>query len=171
MRRLMPWLTALIIVALDRVTKLLVMQNIEPLRPDQWIDVLPGLTITHVRNRGIAFSLFSEGGPVSRIILHLVIGVAVVMIAWMLVIHARRGRIPALAFGLILGGAIGNLLDRIFYGFVVDFIHVWVRIGERIHSWPDFNVADSAITTGACLLVLYELLSYRQKAKHAPDSD
>lgn len=171
LRWLLPWLTAFVIVVLDRITKLLVMKNIEYLNPETWIELCPGLTLTHVRNRGIAFSLFSEGGPVSRVILHLVIGLAVVMITWMLVSHAKRGRLPAMAFGLILGGAVGNLLDRIYHGWVIDFIHVWVRLGDRVHSWPDFNIADSAITTGACLLILYELISYRQKAEHASDSD
>lgn len=162
MLRFVPWLTAALVVILDRATKLLIIRSIEPHDVSSWIEVMPGLTLTHVRNPGIAFSLFSDGGPLTRILLHLVIGVAVVLIAWMLVSHSRRGLVPALAFGLILGGAVGNLLDRIIFGWVVDFLHVWVRIGERIYTWPDFNVADSAISVGACLLILFELIDYRR---------
>ncbi len=162
--RLLPWLTALVIVVLDRITKMLIMEHIEPLNPSSWIEVMPGLTLTHIRNRGIAFSLFSDGGPWSRVVLHLVIGIAVVVIAWMLVSHSKRGKVPALAFGLILGGAFGNLLDRIFHGWVVDFIHVWVHLGDKTYAWPDFNVADSAITTGACLLILFELIDHRSSS-------
>jgi signal peptidase II len=154
MRAWMPWLTAIVIVAADRLTKAAIMANLvhgarEP--------VFPGLTLTHVRNPGIAFSLFAEGGPLSRVLLHLVILTAVVVIAWMVVRHGRHHLLSGVAFGLILGGAVGNLIDRVLYGWVVDFIHVWVRVGERVWSWPDFNVADASITTGAILLVIMEL--------------
>jgi signal peptidase II len=171
MRRLLPWFTVVLIVALDRVTKILVMKHIEPMRPDTWINLFPGLTITHIRNSGIAFGLFSDAGPIPRMILHMVIGVAVVTIAWIMVKQSRRGKLTAMAFWLILGGAIGNLLDRIIYGWVVDFIHVWVQIGDKIWSWFDFNIADSAITTGACLLILHELISIRGKEEDASGSD
>jgi signal peptidase II len=168
MRSLLPWLTAAVIVLLDRVSKLAIMRHLEPMDPSSWIEVFPGLTITHVRNRGIAFSLFSDGGPLSRVLLHALIGVAVVVIAWMLVNHSKRGRLPAIAFGLILGGAVGNLLDRVMYGWVVDFVHVWLRLGTTTHAWPDFNVADSAITVGAVTLIAYEILVGR-KEDDAPD--
>jgi signal peptidase II len=169
MRRAVPWLIAGVIVLADRLTKLAVMRHIDYLDRGDWIEVFPGLTLTHVRNSGIAFSLFSDSGPLARIALHTVIGVAVVLIAWMLVHQSRRGVLPSLAFGLVLGGAVGNLVDRVLWGWVVDFIHVWVRLGDRTFAWPDFNVADSAITVGVTLLVLFEILTMR--GREAADQD
>jgi signal peptidase II len=168
MRTLIPWCTAIAIVIADRLTKLLVIREIPV---GGWRSVAPGVALTHVHNRGIAFSLFSEGGWLSRIILHGVILTAVVLIAWMLFRHGQRQPMAGLAFGLILGGAVGNLIDRVMYGWVVDFIHLWVRIGDRSWAWPDFNVADSAITVGAGLLILNELLIQRHSTDDASDSD
>lgn len=173
MRRSLPWVTAALVVALDRVTKLAVQSQLEV---GALVPVFPGLSISHVHNRGIAFSLFADGGPLSRIVLHMVILTAVALITWMLVRQSHEGMLPAFAFGAILGGAVGNLVDRVMHGWVVDFIHVWARIGERSWSFPDFNVADSSITIGAGLLILWELLSHRQAeapptSDHAPDPD
>jgi signal peptidase II len=155
MRKALPWLTAVVVVFLDRVTKMLVMDRLDV---GSWIPVFPGLSLTHVHNTGIAFSLFSEGGWFSRVVLHGIILTAVVLIGWMARHHGHHHMMAGFAFGLILGGAVGNLIDRILYGWVVDFIHVWVRIGDRTWAWPDFNIADSAITVGAILLILNELL-------------
>ena len=102
--------------------------------------------------------------------LHLVIFTSVVIIAAMLVRHAHNNRLAGVAFGLILGGALGNLIDRILYGWVVDFIHVWARIGGRTLSWPDFNVADAAISCGAVLLIISEIVNARGKEDDAPDT-
>jgi signal peptidase II len=167
-RPVIPLLTALVIVIADRVTKMLVLER---LQVGSWVPVAPGISLTHVHNRGIAFSLFSEGGALSRVLLHGVILTAVVLIAWMVFRHGGRQLTAGLAFGLILGGAIGNLIDRILYGWVIDFIHLWVRIGDRTWSWPDFNVADSAITLGAGLLILSELRSPRPEIEDAPGTD
>lgn len=173
MRRLLPWLTAALVIGLDRVSKLAVQRHIEV---GTLVPIVPGLDLSHVHNRGIAFSLFADGGPLSRIILHMVILTAVALITWMLVRQSHEGFVPAVAFGAILGGAVGNLVDRVVHGWVVDFIHVSARVGEQRWSFPDFNVADSSITVGACLLILWELRSHRQDAAplmsdHAPDSD
>ncbi len=168
MRGTLAWLVAVLIVALDRVTKGLVLDRLEP---GAWVDVLPGFALTHVHNRGIAFSLFDQGGPLSRLGLHAVIVGAVVVIAWMLVRHGHRRISAALGFGLILGGAVGNLIDRVLYGWVVDFIHLWVRVGGRHWSWPDFNVADSAITVGAALLIIAELRLHRETPDTADAPD
>jgi len=167
MRSVLPWITALVIVIADRVTKNLLMDRLEP---GGWVEVLPGFAVTHVHNPGIAFSLFADGGPLTRVILHLVIFTSVVIIAAMLVRHAHGSRLAGVAFGLILGGAVGNLIDRVLYGWVIDFVHLWLSIGGRSWSWPDFNVADAAITVGAILLILNEFLVDRHEPKHAPDS-
>jgi signal peptidase II len=154
MRSLAPWLTALVVLIADRVTKAAVMEHIAH---GEWREVFPGFSLSHVRNSGIAFSLFADGGPLTRLVLHLVILTAVVIIAWMVVRHGHHRPMAGLAFGLILGGAVGNLMDRVLWGWVVDFVHIWVRVGGRIWAWPDFNVADSAITIGAILLIISEL--------------
>lgn len=166
MRRWVPWLTAMFVVIADRLSKMAVIRNLEY---GEWTAVCPGLSITHVRNPGIAFSLFADGGPLTRILLHLVILTAVVVIAWMVVRHGQNRILPGIAFGLVLGGAVGNLVDRVIYGWVLDFIHVWVRFGGRTWSWPDFNLADSAITVGAGLLIIIEFI--RQEPEDAPDPD
>jgi len=168
MRSALPWLTALVIVVLDRITKSMLMSRLEP---GGWIEVLPGIALTHVHNPGIAFSLFADGGPFTRVILHLVIFTSVVIIAAMLVRHAHGAPLASAAFGLILGGAVGNLIDRVLYGWVVDFVHVWARFGGRSWSWPDFNVADASITCGAVLLIISEFRSARGKEDDAPDPD
>jgi signal peptidase II len=173
-KRFLPWMTALAILVLDRWTKALVLENL-PFSPFTDVKLLPGLSLTHVHNSGIAFSLFANGGPLSKVLLHAVILTSVVVIAWILVRHSGERVVTSLSFGLILGGAVGNLIDRMLYGWVVDFIHVWITIDGRIHSWPDFNVADSAISVGAVLLVIAELTgrpkTSEEKADDAPDSD
>lgn len=166
MRALLPWLTATVIVVFDRITKMAVLDR---LAPGSWVEVVPGFALTHVHNPGIAFSLFSSGGPLTRVILHLVIFTSVVIIAAMVVRHAHGSRLAGLAFGLILGGAVGNLIDRVLYGWVIDFVHLWARIGGRTLAWPDFNVADAAISCGAVLLIVSELCGGRRR-DDAPDA-
>ncbi len=167
-RPLVPWLCAVLVLAADRLTKLLVIRHIEV---GELIPISPGLSLSYVRNRGIAFSLLAESGWLSRVALHAVIVGAVVIIGWLLVRHGHRGLLAGASLGLILGGAVGNLVDRVLYGWVVDFIHVWIRLGDSVHSWPDFNVADSAITTGALLLILGELRPRGSRDIGAPGAD
>lgn len=168
MRGALPWITAALVVVADRVTKGFLLARLDP---GAWVEVMPGLALTHVHNRGIAFSLFSGGGAFTRVLLHLVIFTSVVIIAAMVVRHAHHSRLAGFAFGLILGGAVGNLIDRVLYGWVIDFVHLWARIGGRTVSWPDFNVADASISVGAVLLIFNELRSSRREAVDAPDSD
>jgi len=165
-------MTAILILVLDRWSKGLVLEHL-PFSPFTEVNLLPGLSLTHVHNTGIAFSLFADGGPLSKVLLHAVILTSVVVIAWILVRHSGERITTSLAFGLVLGGAVGNLIDRMLYGWVIDFIHVWVNINARIHAWPDFNVADSAISVGAVLLVIAELTAKKPEDEDtdAPDSD
>ncbi|MCP4897662.1 MAG: signal peptidase II [bacterium] len=163
-------LIVLLVIVLDRVTKRMIIAKFSV---GEWYDVFPGLSLTRVHNRGIAFSLFNDGGPLTRIILHLVIVVAILVITYLMVRQSSHTVLSVLAFGLVLGGAIGNLVDRVVYGHVVDFINVWIRLGGNIHSWPNFNVADSAISCGAGLLILHELRSgvAERRRSNAPDAD
>ena len=168
MRGFVPWVTAILVILADRVTKSLIMARLEP---GGWIEVMPGFALTHIHNRGIAFSLFAGGGPLTRVVLHLVIFTSVVIIAAMVVRHGHHSRLAGLAFGLILGGAVGNLIDRVLYGSVIDFVHLWTKIGGRVWAWPDFNVADASITIGAVLLIANEFRVHRSERDDASDSD
>ncbi|HEX8813856.1 MAG TPA: signal peptidase II [Terracidiphilus sp.] len=159
----LPWLlliSALIYLA-DQLTKKLVAAHI-PIGGA--IPVIPGvLRITHWTNEGAAFSLFADSASPHAVRWGLV-GFTILATLAVLVALIRLGnRISAatVALALILGGALGNLHDRILTGSVVDFIEVHI-----IHyHWPDFNVADSAVVTGACLLLLDSLLPKRSDQK------
>lgn len=121
------------------------------------LPVIPGLFyITYVRNPGAAFSLFATTPePFRRVFFVGVTLVAIALIVSFFRKLAPGDRLSALALGLVLGGAAGNLLDRLRMGEVVDFLHFRLWAG---YSWPDFNVADSCIVIGVALLII-ELLA------------
>jgi len=149
--RRLPWLLALsaLIILADRITKTWVEQHI---RLGGAIPVIPRvLRITHWTNEGAAFSLFAESASPN-------------LVRWVLVALVRLGdrfTLTTVALSLILAGALGNAHDRIVYGSVVDFIEVHIFS----YHWPDFNVADSSVVTGACLLLLDSLLPKKQEAE------
>jgi signal peptidase II len=147
------WLSALII-AVDQLTKALIERSLSLY---QSVPVLPVLEITRLHNTGAAFSfLADETGWQRWLFTGLAIVVSVVLIWWLRRID-RSSRILASAVALILGGALGNVIDRLRLGHVIDFVHAhW---GE--HYFPAFNVADSAITIGAVLLLLDAWLEAR----------
>lgn len=158
----MRWLMLLIatlVVVLDRVTKLWIVAHI---LPGHGIVVIPKVfRLTHVLNTGAAFSMF-EGSASPILVRNLLIGFSIIAVIVVLVLIWKMGRTVSLmsvALALILGGAIGNLYDRIRYLHVVDFLEVHI-----VHyHWPDFNVADSAIVVGACLLLLEMLRPQRSE--------
>ena len=138
------------VVVLDRVTKLIVSQQL----PDgQAHTVIPGVfRITDVHNTGAAFSMFAESTSPAAI-RNVLIAFSVFAVLLIFAMLWRAGRdvtVSSVALALILGGAFGNLYDRVRYHYVVDFLEV--RIYH--YHWPDFNVADSCIVIGACLLLL-----------------
>lgn len=141
-------------LSLDLITKLIVDHN---LTYADRIPIIEGFFyLTHVRNPGAAFGLFADGDNSLR--LTFFIGISVVAIGIILSFFRKLApgdRLSALALGSILGGALGNLIDRVRYGEVVDFLHFELWKG---YSWPDFNLADSCIVVGVALLVL-ELLA------------
>jgi signal peptidase II len=147
------WFTALVI-ALDQITK----ETIEhSLGLYQSIVVLPLLAITRLHNTGAAFSFLAGADGWQRwLFTALAIVVSVALVLWLKRIDSEA-RTLACAVALVLGGALGNVIDRLRLGYVIDFIHVhW---GE--HYFPAFNVADSAITIGAALLLLDAWLEAR----------
>ncbi len=137
------------VVALDRWSKLEVAERLPLYSSTTVIDGL--FNIVHTRNTGIAFSLFADAAPLVRnVVLPAVSLAAVALIVYLFAKSAGADRVSALALTLVLAGAAGNLYDRFAYGYVVDFLDVY--IGER--HWPAFNVADSAISIGAVLLLI-----------------
>jgi signal peptidase II len=143
-------------VVADQVTKRAIEHR---LALDEAHHVLPGLTITHVRNSGIAFGIF----PGRLAIVSILTAAAVV---WMLVHFARSGSRHVLfpvALGLLVGGSVSNLADRIRQGHVTDFIH--------ITHWPTFNLADSFIVIGVALLALGLIRVEHSKAQAPVDPD
>ena len=161
--RRLPWLlliSACIIFA-DHITKTWVAARI-PLGGA--IPVVPNfLRITHWLNEGAAFSLFADSASPSTV-RWVLIGFSLVASLVVLVAMVRLGSqftITTVALALIFAGALGNVHDRIVYGSVVDFIEVHIFS----YHWPDFNVADSAIVTGACLLLLDSLLPRKSETQ------
>jgi signal peptidase II len=158
--RKLPWLlliSALIIIA-DRFTKTIVSSRIAM---GDAITIIPGfLRITHWLNEGAAFSLFADSASPNAVRWGLIAFSAIAAIAVLIALIRLGSRInlTTVALALVLGGAIGNLHDRIRYGSVVDFIEVHI-FG---YHWPDFNVADSCIVVGACLLLLDSLLPRKE---------
>jgi signal peptidase II len=131
---------AVVVVAADQATKSLVRHNVRVGSSD---GIFPGVEIVHVHNRGVAFGLFVNGG-----VLLVIVGVAAV--SALLIFFATHSRRPLvwLPTGLLLGGAAGNLIDRLDRGYVTDFID--------LPLWPAFNLADMCITFGV-LSLLYVL--------------
>ena len=142
------WVAAIVIV--DQITKAVVDRTM-PLHSS--IPLIDGFfNLTYIRNTGAAFGIFAGSHEVFR--LPFLIGVSIVAIGFILVMLKRlrdgeTGLAMALAF--ILGGAIGNLIDRVIYGEVIDFLDVY----WSIYHWPAFNVADSFITIGVAITLFY----------------
>lgn len=139
------WLAGLTLV-LDQLTKLMVMNRLAAYR-----DVIPltgFFNLVHVHNTGAAFSLFADQPGWQRTFFVALASVAAVVIVYLL--RRTRGQpLFCAALALILGGAVGNLIDRVLYGHVIDFLDLYMGTWH----WPAFNVADSAITLGAGLLI------------------
>ena len=140
------WLVVTIII-LDQLTKLLADNYLNYHQP---VPVIPMFNFTLVYNPGAAFSFLSDAGGWQRwffIVLSSVI--SAVLFIWLLKLKPEQ-KLQVTSIAMILGGAIGNLIDRSIYGHVIDFIYVYYQH----HHWPAFNIADSAISVGAILLII-----------------
>ena len=144
-----PLLIALAVLLLDRITKWAIAQTI-PL--EDTINIIPGFfRLTHLENTGAAFSLFADSSSPFRTTLLIAFSAAALSVVSVLLWKERRVfHSGTLALSLILGGAVGNLWDRIANGKVTDFLDFYIGI----HHWPPFNIADSAIVVGALLLFM-----------------
>ena len=157
------WLmVSALVVALDMWTKDIASASLTLYRP---VELTSWLNMTLAHNYGAAFSFLSDAGGWQRwLFTALAVVVTAVLLVWLLRLPARD-RLTAAALALIIGGAIGNLTDRIRHGYVVDFIDVYYRDWH----WPAFNVADSAITCGVILLLLDGLVLSVSKKASADD--
>ncbi len=149
------------VVALDQASKAWIVATIGRGQVSHGRDLVPGrLVLLYTENTGAAFGLLHDSGWVLGLIA-LVVAVGIVVAAPRLrTAGGWAGRLLPSSLGLVLGGALGNLLDRVTRGFVVDFIRVppaEITLGSTVYRFPNFNVADSAITVGIALLVLYML--------------
>ena len=144
----LTWLMmSMLIVVLDLWTKDLATESLTLYRP---VELTSWLNMTLAHNYGAAFSFLSDAGGWQRwLFTALASVVTLVLIVWLLRLPARE-KLAAAALSLIIGGAVGNLVDRINNGYVVDFIDVYYRNWH----WPTFNLADSAITCGVVLLLI-----------------
>ncbi len=161
-RRRIILITSACILVIDQITKTLCWMNI-PLhaRVPVFGDVF---SLTHVHNRGMAFGFFNSGQAEWVRWALVAVAISAVAIIWSYARHESAQRSVALAFGAILGGAMGNLLDRLLYGYVVDFVLLhWNR-----YEFPAFNVADSAITMGGIALFLALARDTPAEPEHYP---
>jgi len=149
-KRCLPFVLVLAaVVGLDQLAKWLVARALDL---HEYVPIVDGLlSLSHVRNRGAAFGLLSNAElPHQSVLLAVMSLAALAAIAFYFIRLPASAWLPRFALALVLGGALGNLVDRVRLGYVVDFIHLY----WKQHQWPDFNVADSAITIGVTLLVL-----------------
>ena len=161
--RTLHFLISILVVILDRWSKRLVATRIAMYRH---IQIIPGFfQITHTENTGAAFSLFADSP--SHWKTAMLIGfsiVAMIVVSALLWKQSRRLTMTGIALSLILGGAVGNLWDRVASGRVVDFLLFYIKR----YQWPVFNLADSAIVVGACLLVIEILFSHAKSEPQSP---
>jgi len=159
-RRLQAYGLAAMVFAADRLSKWVVEQRVSAFDVHH---VIPGFfDIVHSQNRGVAFGLMNDSPSAGRTLVLIVFAsAAMLVVASMLWKASRSDRLTAIGLALILGGAAGNLFDRIVWGQVTDFLEFY--IGD-LH-WPTFNVADSCVVIGSGLLVLDILRPKRQAAQ------
>jgi signal peptidase II len=152
------WLTGLVI-ALDQLSKWLAEQMLTPHVSQA---IVPSVNITLVYNTGAAFSFLSQASGWQRWFFSLLaVAVSVLIVLWMRRLRPQE-QWTAAGLAMVLGGALGNLIDRLIHGHVIDFIDLYYH---GLH-WPTFNIADSAITLGAAVLIVHGLFA-RQPGPNA----
>ena len=150
------------LLAADQITKIVIARTIHF---HSNVPVIPGfLNLTHIHNRGAIFGFFSrDGGPVMYILLTLASLFALSFVVYYFFKTPYSEKLMKVSLALILAGALGNLIDRIIKGYVIDFVDMYVKEWH----WPTYNLADSSITIGALLLVFVLL---RRRPKCTPSS-
>jgi signal peptidase II len=150
-------LVALPVVVLDQLTKWWILAEV--MDPPKTIAVTGYFNLVLVWNRGVSFGLFDSNSPWGPVLLTvLALAIAAGLVVWL---RRAESRLAAAAIGLVLGGAIGNVIDRVRFGAVVDFLD----FHAAGYHWPAFNVADSAISVGVGLLLYDGLFESRRKSE------
>ncbi|MFB3926209.1 MAG: signal peptidase II [Syntrophales bacterium] len=151
------FITAIAVLILDQLTKFYVDSY---MFIHESIPVISGLfSITYVRNPGAAFGFLASMGPLFRSVFFITVSAGAIVLIFYYIRKSQAGEdILTFSLSLIMGGAGGNLIDRVRFGEVIDFLDVY--IGS--HHWPAFNIADSAISAGAILLIL-EMIRRRKE--------
>ena len=154
---MLRWLwVSLVVIVLDQITKSIAVDHLQLY---QSMTILNGFNFTLMHNVGAAFSFLSDASGWQRWLFTAIsVVVSTAIVVWIKYL-APDQRLIAVALALILGGAIGNLCDRVMLGYVIDFIDIYY--GD--HHWPAFNIADSAISVGAALLILEWVVTARQQ--------
>jgi signal peptidase II len=157
-------IAGLVVLVADQVSKWWVLKHVPDL---QEVVLLPVLSLHRVENTGVTFGLLNGLGSWGHVILTLVaLGVVVALGFWL---RRAESRTIAVAIGAIAGGAVGNVFDRVRFGWVVDFIRAHIETPWGDLSWYVFNVADAAIVCGVAVLVLESVLSKRKgEGERAP---
>lgn len=146
---------ALLVLVLDQVSKWVILNVV--MAPPKVIPVFPGFNLTLVYNRGVSWGALHWLGPWA--LSFLAIAISVALIFWL---RKAETRFLAVALGMVIGGAVGNVVDRLRFGAVVDFLDFYVPGTDWPH-WPAFNAADSAIVVGVGLIVLEGLFAERHE--------
>ena len=149
-------LLSLVVVVADQLSKWLAEASLVPYQP---VPVIPMFNLTLAYNTGAAFSMLSDASGWQRwFFITLTVVVVIVLFSWVWRMRADE-RLHAFSITLVLGGAIGNLIDRVIYGHVVDFLDVYYGS----YHWPIFNIADSAITVGVLLLIIDMFINHKDE--------
>ena len=149
---------AAFVVALDQTSKLWVSSHLDLY---ETIPLVGCLSLTHARNTGSAFGLFANQAFLLTLVA--IVGLMVILLFYRYL--SRFNILGILALALVFGGALGNLIDRLRFGYVTDFVDV--RLWGDFH-WPTFNVADSAITVGSIVLAVFVFLTFRKEGGRSP---
>ena len=152
---------ASMVIILDQLSKYAVIKRFFL---HESVKVIPGFfSLTYVRNPGAAFGILAGASGAWRTVFFITVSLAALAVLTTLV-HKTAERLPLIAYALICGGAVGNLIDRVRFGEVVDFIEWYYRS----YHWPTFNIADSAITAGVALLAIEMLFAGKQQEPVKP---
>jgi signal peptidase II len=162
------WLSLLVLL-LDQATKWLIRSTLQPFEA---VILFPNLNLTLMFNEGAAFSFLSNAGGWQRwLFTGLALVVTVALTVWLLRLKRGEGWLGA-SLALLIGGAVGNLIDRMMLGHVVDFIQVSLPFIplDLFNPWPAFNIADSAITLGVIILLIATLMADDAQGNPASES-
>lgn len=148
---------AVIVVLFDQLSKYWMLHQV--LAEKSIIEILPCFNLVKAWNTGVSFSMFNDGGMLGIVALS---GLALVIVAFLLKwLWGENNRLIQISLGMIIGGAIGNVIDRISYGAVFDFLDFYWK---NTH-WPAFNVADSFICVGAMIIIIHSIFDNSKKTE------